>query len=192
MNRLIKKYFKVVNIFILENKFKKYNYIIKKTKISKKELIDIFNKLKCDFSFYLKSDPSIKLKEEILISNSFQTICIYRLACLLYRKGNVLLSKRLSEFSHSISGIDIHPASIIGCPFFIDHGTGTVVGSTCVIGDFVKIYHGVTLGAKIISKIKKRHPTIEDNVTLYCHSAIFGDIVIKKNTIVKAYEIFVE
>ncbi len=192
MNKYIKKYFILIENFILNNKDKYFYYIIKKVKINKEELLILLNKIKNDFGFYLEMDPSIKLKEEVFILNSFKAICIYRLANLLYNKNRILESRILSEYVHSLFGIDIHPAASIGSPFFIDHGTGIVIGSTSKIGSYVKIYQGVTLGAKYINSNSKRHPTIEDNVVLYAHSAIFGNIIIGKNTVVKAYKIFVE
>ena len=115
----------------------------------------------------------------------------YRLSHLIYTYQYFITSRIISEYSHSLTQIDIHPGSIIGSPFFIDHGTGVVIGETTIIGRFVKIYHGVTLGAKLNpneNKIK-RHPTIEDNVTIYCNTSIFGDIKIFKNTIIKAHSI---
>ena len=88
-----------------------------------------------------------------------------------------LLPRLLSEYAHSRTGIDIHPAAVIGNPFFIDHGTGVVIGETTVIGNFVKIYQGVTLGAAVVQKKlanTKRHPTIEDEVIIYAGSTILG------------------
>ena len=114
------------------------------------------------------------------------TIC-YRLAHLLKEHKVKLIPRIITELAHSKTGIDIHPASIIGEGFFIDHGTGVVIGETAIIGKNVKIYHGVTLGAfstkKTIprmDKMSKRHPTIEDDVTLYANATILGG-----NTIIK-------
>ena len=192
MNKFIKRYLILIKSNILNNKFKYFYYITKKAKVNKKELLDLLSKIKKDFNFYLEMDPSIVVKEEILILNTFKAICIYRLANLLYDKNDIIKSRKLSEYVHSLYGIDIHPAASIGYPFFIDHGTGVVIGSTSKVGNFVRIYQGVTLGAKYINNNQKRHPTIEDNVVLYAHSAVFGNTTIKKNTIVKAYQVFVE
>ena len=192
MNKLVRKYIILVKSFCLYNKKKYLKYFCRKFNINKNEIIKILNQSKEDFLFYFESDPSIKLKEEVFILNGYKAICLYRLGNLLYNREEVLMSRQLSEYIHSLYGIDIHPQVFIDSPFFIDHGTGIVIGSTAIIGKFVKMYHGVTLGAKYITNKEKRHPTIEDNVTLFAHSAVFGDITIKENTIVKAYELFVE
>jgi serine O-acetyltransferase len=103
-----------------------------------------------------------------------------------------LVPRMMSEYAHSETGIDIHPGAQIGSSFFIDHGTGTVVGETTVIGNNVKLYQGVTIGALSFPKdgcgslIRgvKRHPTIEDNVTIYANATILGDITIGKNSVI--------
>ena len=97
----------------------------------------------------------------------------------LYLRQIALLPRIMTEWAHSRTGIDLHPGAQIGSHFFIDHGTGTVVGESCVIGNHVKMYHGVTLGAKSTSAVeelrgKKRHPTIEDQVTIYPGATILG------------------
>jgi len=106
--------------------------------------------------------------------------------------GVPLVPRMMSEWAHSETGIDIHPGAQIGRSFFIDHGTGTVIGETTVIGDNVKLYQGVTLGALSFPKdgcgslIRgvKRHPTLEDNVTVYANATILGDITIGANSII--------
>ena len=102
-----------------------------------------------------------------------------RLAHELHERGVPLLPRMMTEWAHSRTGIDIHPGARIGTHFFIDHGTATVIGETCVIGNHVKVFHGVTLGATSTSggqslRGKKRHPTIEDNVTIYSGAVILG------------------
>ena len=106
-------------------------------------------------------------------------VTVYRLAHVLYALGVPLLPRIMTEHAHSVTGIDINPGATIGKYFFIDHGTGIVVGETTVIGDHVKVYQGVTLGALTTRggqslRGKKRHPTIEDNVTIYAGASILG------------------
>src|SRR4030065_2746867 len=119
-------------------------------------------------------------------------IAPYRIAHELYVKEVPLIPRIMTECAHARTGIDIHPGEKIGRNFFIDHGTGVVIGETSVIGDNVKIYQGVTLGAlsfpkdergKII-KGGKRHPTIEDNVVIYAEATILGDVVIGKDAVI--------
>lgn len=139
-------------------------------------------------------DPAAKSFSEIIFSYpGLFAITIYRFTHLLYQQNIPLLPRVMSEYAHSISGIDIHPGAKIGESFFIDHGTGVVIGETCVIGNQVKIYQGVTLGAlsfpkdnrgKVI-KGRKRHPTIEDHVTIYAGATILGgETVIGKNSVI--------
>ena len=107
----------------------------------------------------------------------FYAIAVYRVAHQLFQMGVPLLPRMLTEYAHNRTGIDIHPGAQIGKSFFIDHGTGVVVGETTVIGDNVKIYQGVTLGATHVAKSmaqKKRHPTIENNVVIYANATILG------------------
>jgi serine O-acetyltransferase len=151
------------------------------------------NKLKGDVAAAYEGDPAAISYEEIVISYPYITaIAIHRIAHELYRLGVPLIPRMMSECAHARTGIDIHPGASIGNNFFIDHGTGVVIGETCVIGDNVKIYQGTTLGAlsfqrdeqgKII-KGGKRHPTIEDDVTIYAEATILGDIVIGKGAVI--------
>ncbi|MFH1881958.1 MAG: serine O-acetyltransferase EpsC [Planctomycetota bacterium] len=149
--------------------------------------------LKGDVGAAFDGDPAAKSYEEIVISYPCITaIATYRIAHELYLKQVPLVPRIMSECAHSKTGIDIHPGAKIGKNFFIDHGTGVVIGETTIIGDKVKIYQGTTLGAMSFPKdergriIKggKRHPTIEDNVTIYAEATILGDIVIGKNSVV--------
>jgi serine O-acetyltransferase len=149
--------------------------------------------LKGDVAAAFDGDPAAKSYEEIVISYPCITaIATYRVAHELYLKQVPLIPRIMTEWAHSRTGIDIHPGATIGKNFFIDHGTGVVIGETSVIGDNVKIYQGTTLGALSFPKdergriIKggKRHPTIEDNVTIYAEATILGDVVIGKGAIV--------
>ena len=125
-------------------------------------------------------DPAAKAREEIIVAYPFiETIAVQRMAHQLYRKDVALIPRIMTEWAHSRTGMDLHPGAQIGTHFFIDHGTGTVVGETCVIGHHVKVYHGVTLGAKSTARVEelrnnKRHPTIEDHVTIYPGATILG------------------
>lgn len=149
--------------------------------------------LKGDVGAAFDGDPAAKSYEEIVISYPCITaIATYRIAHELYLKEVPLIPRIMSECAHSATGIDIHPGARISKNFFIDHGTGVVIGETAVIGDNVKIYQGVTLGAMSFPKdergkiIKggKRHPTIEDNVTIYAEATILGDIIIGTGSVV--------
>jgi len=135
-------------------------------------------KLVNDAQFILDYDPAAKTLEEIILSYpGFYAIAIYRLAHILYEQNISILPRMMSEQAHSKTGIDINAGAKIGFPFFIDHGTGIVVGETTVIGNYVKLYQGVTLGALAVRKEDasiKRHPTIEDNVVIYAGSTILG------------------
>lgn len=123
-------------------------------------------------------DPAAKSNEEVIVSYpGLEAIMTYRLAHFLYANGIPVIPRIMSEFIHGRTGIDIHPGATIGESFFIDHGTGVVIGETTIIGKNVKIYQGVTLGALSVKKNlqdKKRHPTIEDNVTIYANATILG------------------
>jgi len=149
--------------------------------------------LKGDVAAAFDGDPAAKSYEEIVISYPCITaIATYRLAHELYLKQVPLIPRIMTEWAHGKTGIDIHPGATIGRNFFIDHGTGVVIGETSIIGDNVKIYQGTTLGALSFAKdergriIKggKRHPTIEDDVTIYAEATILGDVVIGKGAIV--------
>jgi serine O-acetyltransferase len=129
------------------------------------------------------NDPSALTREEIILSYPFiEAIAIQRLAHRLHRAGAIIVPRMMTEWAHARTGIDIHPGATIGTHFFIDHGTGVVIGETCRIGDHVRIYHGVTLGARSFIKDEaghivkggKRHPDVEDNVTIYPNSTILG------------------
>ncbi len=136
-------------------------------------------------------DPAAKSKSEIICSYpGFLAIFIYRAAHILYEAGVPLIPRIMTEYAHSRTGIDINAGATIGKSFFIDHGTGVVIGETTVIGDNVKIYQGVTLGAlstRLGRKLggKKRHPTIENDVTIYSGATILGgDTVIGEGSVI--------
>ena len=136
--------------------------------------------LQTDMEAAYDGDPAAKSKEEVLVSYPFvEAIAVQRLAHELYLKNIALIPRIMTEWAHSRTGMDLHPGAQIGSHFFVDHCTGTVVGETAIIGDHVKMYHGVTLGAKSTSDVeqlrgKKRHPTIEDRVTIYPGATILG------------------
>ncbi|MCR4808176.1 MAG: serine O-acetyltransferase [Lachnospiraceae bacterium] len=136
-------------------------------------------------------DPAAKSFEEIILAYpGLMAITVYRIAHELYLEQVPVLPRLMTEYAHSRTGIDIHPGATIGKYFFIDHGTGIVVGETSIIGQNVKIYQGVTIGALSTrggQKLsgKKRHPTICDNVTIYAGASILGgDTVIGENTVI--------
>lgn len=145
-----------------------------------------------DLKAAYNGDPAAKSFNEIVFSYpGMYAITVHRIAHELYKNNIPLVPRIMSEYSHSKTGIDIHPGAQIGEYFFIDHGTGVVIGETCVIGKHVKLYQGVTLGALsfpkdekgILIKGLKRHPTIEDNVTIYAGATILGgDTVIGANS----------
>lgn len=151
------------------------------------ELNIIRNILKEDLDFFMDSDPAATSKEEIKLAYpGFRAIAIYRISHVLYQMGYVIHARYISETAHSQTGIDIHPAATIGYPFFIDHGTGIVVGQTSTIGKRVKMYQGVTLGAISLSNADElrgvvRHPQVGDNVTLYAGASLLGAITIGNN-----------
>jgi serine O-acetyltransferase len=136
--------------------------------------------LQTDTEAAFNGDPAAISKEEIIVAYPFiEAISVQRLAHQLYLKNVPLIPRIMTEWAHSRTGIDLHPGAKIGSHFFIDHGTGTVVGETAVIGNHVKMYHGVTLGARSTSggqqlRGKRRHPTIEDHVTIYPGATILG------------------
>ena len=151
--------------------------------------------LKLDVDAALNGDPAAKGPTEIIRSYpGFTAILLYRVAHELYQQEVPYYPRELSEYAHSKTGIDIHPGAQIGDYFFIDHGTGVVIGETAIIGNNVRIYQGVTLGARSLPKRsigplreskKKRHPTIEDNVIIYAGATIVGGpTVVGKDSII--------
>ena len=150
---------------------------------------DIYESLIEDAQLFVDFDPAARSRESVILYYpGFYAIAVYRLSHELYNLKIPYLPRMISEFAHSKTGIDIHPGAIIGSHFFIDHGTGIVVGETTIIGNNVKIYQGVTLGAASVDKSmkgKKRHPTLEDNVIVYSGSSILGgDTVVGHDTVI--------
>lgn len=134
-------------------------------------------------------DPAAKSGDEVIVSYpGLEAIIVYRLAHFIHQKNVPVIPRIMSEYIHGKTGIDIHPGATIGESFFIDHGTGVVIGETTIIGNNVKIYQGVTLGALSVKKSlqnKKRHPTIEDDVTIYANATILGgETVIGKGSVI--------
>jgi serine O-acetyltransferase len=139
-------------------------------------------KLNLDVVAAQEGDPAAQSIEEVIFSYpAIEAITAYRLAHVLYQEDVPMIPRIISEYAHGKTGIDIHPGAKIGRSFFIDHGTGVVIGETTVIGSHVKLFQGVTLGAlsprkdeSSLARQRKRHPTIEDNVTIYSGATILG------------------
>lgn len=155
------------------------------------QLPEIQRLLLTDVQAGFDGDPAAKSKEEIIFSYpGLFAIYVYRLAHVLYKEEIPFIPRVMSEYAHGRTGIDINPGATIGEYFFIDHGTGVVVGETTEIGNNVKLYQGVTLGALSTRKGQqlanvKRHPTIRDNVTIYSNSTVLGgETVVGENTII--------
>ncbi len=150
---------------------------------------DLRASLLLDVQAALEGDPAANSADEVILAYpSIAAISVHRVAHFLYRRGVPLLPRIMSEYIHHRTGIDIHPGAEIGRSFFIDHGTGVVIGETTQIGDRVKIYQGVTLGALSVAKSlqgRKRHPTIEDDVTIYSGATILGgETVVGRGSII--------
>ena len=156
-----------------------------------KKIPDVRAMLETDLEAAFQGDPAAKYRDEIILSYpGMFAITVNRLAHELFLLEVPLIPRIMTEYAHSITGIDIHPGATIGKYFFIDHGTGVVVGETTVIGDRVKIYQGVTLGALSTrggQKLRdvRRHPTIEDDVTIYSGASILGgETVIGRDSVI--------
>ncbi|MCB0092070.1 MAG: serine acetyltransferase [Caldilineaceae bacterium] len=148
----------------------------------------LHEKLLADAEATMAFDPAATSLQEVIITYpGFYAITIYRIAHELVKLGVPLLPRMLTEYAHGKTGIDIHPAAQIGNSFFIDHGTGLVIGATSILGNNVKLYQGVTLGALQVDKSlanTKRHPTIEDDVIIYANATILGgDTVVGHHSI---------
>lgn len=154
-----------------------------------KKLPEIHKMLWDDAEAIYKGDPAAESIDEVILAYpGFMAIVIYRIAHVLHRLHVQIIPRIFTEYAHEKTGIDIHPGAEIGSHFFIDHGTGIVIGETTVIGNNVKIYQGVTLGALSVDKTlsrTKRHPTIEDDVIIYAQAVILGGkTVIGKNSVI--------
>ena len=149
-----------------------------KVKLFYASLETLYQDLRLDANKIYELDPAAVSIHEVIVSYpGFYAIAVYRISNRLSRLEIPILPRILSEHAHGKTGVDIHPNATIDVPFCIDHGTGIVIGATSVIGKNVTIYQGVTLGASQVSKVLsdiKRHPTVEDNVTIYARSTILG------------------
>ena len=177
---------------------KEENDVEKLTEQAEKDTVTFLEKipdvramLETDLEAAFQGDPAAKYRDEIILSYpGMFAITVNRLAHELFLLEVPLIPRIMTEYAHSITGIDIHPGATIGKYFFIDHGTGVVVGETTVIGDRVKIYQGVTLGALSTrggQKLRdvRRHPTIEDDVTIYSGASILGgETVVGRNSVI--------
>ncbi len=193
----------------LEKKLKKFADILlsgivpylnsKADKIIEKvleEIIIIRGILKTDIEAAFKGDPAAKDYTEIIRSYpGFSAVLVQRIANILYKSDAKQYARELTEQAHSLTGIDIHPGAKIGKYFFIDHGTGVVIGETCEIGNYVRVYQGVTLGAlhfkkdeknRALKKDYKRHPTIGNNVVIGAGAKILGPVKIGNNVSIGA------
>jgi serine O-acetyltransferase len=153
------------------------------------QLPGLYNVLNSDIQAIFNGDPAAQSEFEVVRTYpGFFAISFYRLAHSLYKHDVPLLPRILTEWAHSKTGIDIHPAARIDEYFYIDHGTGIVIGESCIIGKNVKLYQGVTLGALSVAKsmaFSKRHPTVEDNVVIYAGATILGgETVIGRDSII--------
>jgi len=161
-----------------------------------KKLPEVRDLLHTDIEAAYQGDPAVILREEIILSYPcVEAVAIQRLAHRLYQEVVPIIPRMMTEWAHARTGIDIHPGARIGTHFFVDHGTGVVIGETCRIGNHVKLYHGVTLGARSFVKNEmgeivkggKRHPDVEDHVTIYPNSTILGgETVVGANSTIGA------
>tara|TARA_R110002073_G_scaffold3074_3_gene20585 strand:- start:4755 stop:5651 length:897 start_codon:yes stop_codon:yes gene_type:complete len=145
--------------------------------------------LESDVQAAYDGDPAAKSIEEVVFSYpSILAISCYRIAHELHRAGVPMIPRIITEFAHGKTGIEISPGAVIGESFFIDHGTGVVIGETCILGSHIKLYQGVTLGALSVTRRecgKQRHPTLEDGVTVYAGATILGgETIIGKDSVI--------
>lgn len=153
------------------------------------KLENVSEMLNFDAQAICDGDPAAKSVDEVIIAYpGFLAVAVYRIAHELYVLNVPIIPRILTEHAHQMTGVDINPGAVIGKNFCIDHGTGIVIGETTEIGDNVKLYQGVTLGALSVKKelaSKKRHPTIENNVVIYANSTILGgETVIGRNSVI--------
>lgn len=141
----------------------------------------MFEYIKKQLDIIKRKDPAIHSNLEVLLYPSFKVMIYYHISHKLYLKGHFFLARYLCERAKRKTGIEIHPGATIGDDFFIDHGSGVVIGETTIIGNNVTIYHGVTLGGTSLDKVK-RHPTVMDNVMIGAGAKILGNITIGSNT----------
>jgi len=153
------------------------------------ELPAIHDNLWLDAEAICKGDPAAESIDEVILAYpGFTAIAVYRFANFFYRKRVPIFPRLLTEYAHQTTGIDIHPGAQIGSSFAIDHGTGIVIGESTIIGNNVKIYQGVTLGALSVDKAlakSKRHPTIEDDTVIYAQAVILGgETIVGRNSVI--------
>ena len=163
------------------------------TAVFLEKLPEIRDYVETDLQAFYDGDPAASSKEEVIIAYpGFYAITVNRLAHVLYELEVPLIPRIITEMAHSETGIDIHPGAKIGHHFTIDHGTGVVIGATCIIGNYVKLYQGVTLGAKSFTldedgnpvKGIARHPILEDNVIVYSNATVLGRITLARGTVI--------
>ncbi len=147
--------------------------------------------IKEEFEVIKERDPAIKSPMEVLLYPSFRVMLSYRRAHKQYRKGHYFRARYISQKAARKTGIEIHPGAVIGKGFFIDHGTGVIIGETTVIGDNVTLYQGVTLGGTG-KETGKRHPTIEDNVMVSAGAKIIGSFTVGENSKIGAGSVVLE
>lgn len=149
----------------------------------------MFNKLKAFFDFYKEHDPAARSTLEVILTYpGVHALLYYRIAHRLYRWNLFLIARIISQIARFFTGIEIHPGAQIGQRLFIDHGMGIVIGETAVIGDNVKMYHGVTLGGTGKDQ-GKRHPTIKNNVLLSANCSVLGPIMVGTNAKIGAHAV---
>jgi serine O-acetyltransferase len=147
--------------------------------------------LKEQYEMVKKRDPAIHHVRELLLYPYFRALLHYKISHFLYQRRHFFWARYFSERAKRKTGIEIHPGAVIGKNFFIDHGTGVVIGETTIIGDDVTLYHGVTLGGTGKEK-GKRHPTIESSVTIGCGAKVLGNITIHEHAKIGANAVVLE
>ena len=151
----------------------------------------MFQHYREEFQIIKERDPSIKSSLEVMLYPSFKVMLSYRRAHKLYLKGHYFLARWISQRAARRTGIEIHPGATIGKGFFIDHGTGVIIGETTIIGNNVTLYQGVTLGGTG-KETGKRHPTLEDNVMVSAGAKIIGSFTVGKNSKIGAGSVVIE
>ena len=151
----------------------------------------MFQHYREEFQIIKERDPSIKSPMEVMLYPSFKVMLSYRRAHKLYLKGHYFLARWISQRAARRTGIEIHPGANIGKGFFIDHGTGVIIGETTIIGDNVTLYQGVTLGGTS-KETGKRHPTLEDNVMVSAGAKVIGSFTVGKNSKIGAGSVVIE
>ena len=151
----------------------------------------MFKHIKEEFAVIQERDPSIKSPMEVILYPSFKVMISYRWAHKLYLKGHYFWARWISQRAARRTGIEIHPGATIGKGFFIDHGTGVIIGETTIIGDNVTLYQGVTLGGTG-KETGKRHPTLVDNVMVSAGAKVIGSFTVGKNSKIGAGSVVIE